>query len=862
VDEVEKELATQVTRHQRQPLQSTRSQRKAQQQSRTALILDAMPASTRELYAQGSEGQLDLSYTSPRRWKAGGIPGRASKSQPPSANASQQMPLSLHNILARYIETVTLSPWAKGELRLSEQELAFLKVKGYSQKSVERWATSLIKPPSLKSAELFQPGNLMPPFFVVLLFLRRKQIQPLAFGIVMRHVELRLQTEHINWIELKILLIRMVRHARQIWPESIPWIASVFTSEATRIMDGTQDNSGLSPKMLSDVVHFCNKFLSLLSLPSSLHPIISALHQEKAQFQVLHFMANCSPALIVTRVGFRAVVRNQLAHKKTSEEREWAKLKGETWPPWKENRNAMDEDKGYDFGTSRASRILHRMFEAGYGSRAWEQGAEIYAGWDTDLSPTIQTRTSLPQMSTQYGSQKRLETTLWAARIRTTRTRREAWACFLAYEASGAPTHGQVYHAMFEKIHYHEMEEHEPDSDLPDTMLLPGDSKELLPDPASPLNLVYISEPIPTLEQLYYRMVAKSVRPKHKFLAFLLQVSVDYDMFIQLLESAKDDFGGEIGRFLDGSCLAETASQQLPQLPSYMAGALIKALCHFGSFSRSIPTVPFYVVSPAHHKERFRTDRQYLLEYAHAFLLRYKPRYLPAWTAYMQKVVYIQMKPTPHRRHDISVQYRVICDLVEKMAEEYIDLDHESFQLYCLAMRFAAQHAHLGDMSQTDSQHVFTIAPRRMRTMFHTLVNANQDAKHSIPIENKDLIAPRIPAPAILHAYVRALGSLQDFEGLYSFANWAASHFAEITARANGQRSGLQSLFRTLVALRVCLEGGITNGGEAASSDLVELVKAQVESVEEWDWPSDEDVENYKKGSLKGKKRSVTTLSN
>lgn len=518
----------------------------------------------------------------------------------------------------------------------------------------------------------------------------------------------------------------------------------------------------------------------------------------------------------------------------------------------------MDEEKGYEFGTSRASRILHRMYEAGYAGRAWEQVAEIYAGWDSDLSPTIQTRTSLPHMSTRYRNQARLESMLWAGRIRTTRTRREAWACFLAYETSGAYTHQEPYHAMFEKIHYPEMEAEESDSDRPDTMLVPGDSKEVLPDPASPLHLVYISEPIPSLAHLYHRMVIRGIQPKNRFLAFLLQVSEDYDMFLQVLESAKEEFGGEIGRLLDGSCLTESANQQLP---GYMSGAFIKALCHFGRFSRSISTIPFHVISPAYHEERFRKDRQYLLEYAHAFLLHCRPRYLPAWTAYMQKVVDIRIYPGPHRNHNISVQYRTICDLVEKMAEKYIGLDHEQFGLYCLAMRYAAQRANRGDMSQNDAQHLFTTAPQQMRTMFHTLVNANLDIKSPTSTQNKDSIAPHIPAPDVLHAYVRALGVFHDFEGLYSFATWTTSHHVGVTARANGQHSGPQSLFKTLVALRACLEGGIPDSRKAASSDLVELVKAQIDSVKEWGWPSDEDVESYRKGTMIGKQRSAVTRS-
>lgn len=826
---------------------------KARRQSQPALILDAMHNSSRELYTRTPQGKTDLSYYSPRRRGTRGIPRRFPGSLAPISNATQKRaPISLYNILSRYIETITASPWAESELQLTQQELAVLDAKGYSQKNVKRWVSCLRTENSVTAAEIFRPGNPMPPLFLVLLFLQRKRMKTFALGIVLRHVELRLQLERVSWKELKILVIRMIRHARRVWPESIPWIASVFTSEATRIFDGAGDNGALSANMLSDVTHFSNAFLSLLSLPASLHPILSALHQEKAQFQVLHFMASRAPALIVTRTGFRAVVRNQLAHKKTLEEREWAKLKRESWPPWKENRNAMDEEKGYEFGTSRASRILHRTYEAGYEGRRWENIAKIYSGWDTDSSPTIQTRTSLPDMSVQYKNQTRLETLLWAGRVRTTRTRREAWACFLEYEASGAPARQEVYRAMFEKLYYPELEETEPEPGRPDTMLLPGDSKEVLPDPSSPLTLVYLNEPIPSFEQLYYRMADKGVRPTNRFLAYLVQTSRNYAMVMRLLESAKDDFGGGIRSLLEGSYVSKPENQKLP---GYMSAAFIHFLCYFGRFTRPLTAVP-PLLSGEDHKESLNTDRHYLLEYAHAILLHCRPHYRPAWTVYMRKVVFDGTKLEGHRRHDISVQYRIIGDLVDKMKEEYIDLDDEQFRLVCLAIVFAAQHALRGDMSKEDTQHVFTKGAREMRTTFHTLVSANLDTNSHASTRKTDLIPPHIPAPTVLHVYVRALGILRDYEGLYSFATWAASHHAEITARANAQHSGPQALFRTIVALRAGLEGVLQEGQPAASKDLVELIRVQIESIEEWDWPSEKDVERYKQGTLTMKRRS------
>src|SRR6202041_1208945 len=110
----------------------------------------------------------------------------------------------------------------------------------------------------------------------------------------------------------------------------------------------------------------CNRFLALLSKPTSLCPKLSIPFQEKAQFDVLRSMANNVPPLIITQEGYRAVARVQLARKKTAQEQEWARLKARSWPPWKENRTAMDEEKGVEFGFSRASRIMSQMHQAGY----------------------------------------------------------------------------------------------------------------------------------------------------------------------------------------------------------------------------------------------------------------------------------------------------------------------------------------------------------------------------------------------------------------------------------------------------------------------------------------------------------------
>jgi hypothetical protein len=754
---------------------------------------------------------------------------------------------------------MTASPSGITDFKFTDQELVLLQLKRHTAKSIEQWASSLVTHSSVFAAGIFLPGNPVPPWFVVLLFLRRRSMKQGALGLVIRHIEVRLQLEEVRWNTLKIIVVRLLRHARVVWPESIPWIASVFTTEAARIYDEAHTKGHLSATMLSDFTSFCNTFLRLISLPASLQPVISALHQQNAQFQVLRFMASRDPPLIVTRVGFRATARNQLAHIKTSQEREWANLKGPLWPPWMQEHTAMDEGKDYEFGASRASRIMHRMYEAGYGGKRFEELAEMYAGWDTDLSPTIQTRTSLPGLTTP-STRKRLEQLLWAGRIRTTRTRREAWACFLAYEASSTPPSEHVYHAMFEKLqsveaeqsqtHPHDAPNHvETDAEI---KLLPGDTKEVLSEPKSSVDLIYIAEPVPSYEQLYRRMRRHGVRPTGRHLAFLIETAPDFGTGLEILESSKDDFGGGVQRLFDASILQNSDTSDLPD---YFITAFVGFLCRFGHFS-GIPQLDPIRPSPEDHEYSFKLDRNYLLQYAYAILIQMRPRHRPAWTAYMEAILFYpwNIKKGAYRNYNKHmVQYRIISELLDRMQEEDLSIDERQFQLVCTSTFYVATAAVRGNLSPEQANNITSACPRQIRTLFHSLVSAHIDTNGQNRTSPTN-VTPHIPGPAVLHVYIRALGTLRDYEGLFSFTTWATSHAAEVTARATAQHGGLQVLRRAIIAIRAGLEGLFEDDSrERAPDELVELVKDQIESVQEWGgWATNEEVDLYTRRNSTG----------
>ncbi len=824
--------------------QLSRNQRKARRKSRPAQVLASIESSAKqELYFTGRPGKIDLSY----------------KAQYPLILEWHPQQVTLYSILGRFLQHHVEPDGIESEFQFFSWELQLLQSRGYTTASVQAWASCLLESKSNVAAKIFEPGMEMPPLFLVKLFLRRKHIRVLALNTIMIHLNHRTHSKDICWSSIKVLVVRLLRHAREVRPDSIPWIASFFVTEATRLHKSDNEHHKIPANLRADLTSFCNTTLLLLSLPGSILPIVFATYQEKAQLQILQYMANASPAIFMNRKGFRSVTRTQLAHVKTIQERQWAELKGPSWPPWKGNRTAMDEDKGYEFGASRASKVLHRMYEAGYSKKTWENMAEIYAGWDVDNSPTIQTRTSVSRFSSQFSDRKLLRSLIWAGRIRATRTRREAWAGFLACEAENPAVHPEVYLAMFEKLCYSVMkrtptresglESHEQ-LEQHRRNLLPGDMKEVVPDPESPMHYVHISEPVPTYKQLYQRMYSKLGKPSGRLLALLVETCADFHMIWHMLASNQVAFG----HLLAGQ---HDQDNKVRAMPGYLFAAFIRFLCRFGQLEQPINDVPS-LMPPEKHILRFTGDKQYLLEYAYALLMHYRPQYPPAWTGYIQRLV----QHKGRRAEGYIPRYKVLCKLFDALEETDIDIDDELFRMFCTGTFYAAQATKTSLASKEDAQFVAFTGWSRLRSYFQTLVGASAEIKFSSVIDEKDrMLFIHIPGPAELHAYVRALGILRDWEGLYSFSIWLAKHHTEVTQRAEARHGGSKLLFSTLVALRAAVEGKFETGTDRSrdgAEGVVDLIKAQIEAVDGWGgWPSREHVDMYVKGQLKSEMPTV-----
>ena len=388
-----------------------------------------------------------------------------------------------------------------------------------------------------------------------------------------------------------IIVLRLLRSALKVFPAACESIAALIN----RYLDGLNFRKGASQKTtptLEDtarLTHAYNTLLKMVSHPALIGPFRSAFHQQRAQFSLLRRMNQFQPPLIVDRKGYRAVVSMQLRHKKILKEREWEQMKARSWPPWKEDKLGIDADIGVEHGISRAMEALRRSWEAGYAPDNWDAIASILSGWDTDGSPTIQTRATL------FPHERRTEDAqIWASRVRSTRTLDEAWSCFLTYKDQAFADVGafHVYHQMFEKI-VQDAKRPPTENANPistghqdDQSPLPGDGLEVLAAPKSPREAIYVRRPPPTIEEFAEIMAQDQIRPARKFLSTMLLNAPNLESGLKYLE-ASTMTNAQVNVLRDDKPPATPEAQAaLESIPPYMFSAFIGLLTRF---SPSIP---------------------------------------------------------------------------------------------------------------------------------------------------------------------------------------------------------------------------------------------------------------------------------
>ncbi|KAL3453572.1 hypothetical protein BJX65DRAFT_126592 [Aspergillus insuetus] len=710
-----------------------------------------------------------------------------------------------------------------------------------------------------------------------------------------------------------ILIVRLLSQARQLWPEAQLSITQAFAFYL-------RNHKSAGNSFVTEKLNMC---LRLISLPSGPRPFLSAPVRQQAQFELLKAMADRTPALPVTRRGYQGLTAVQLAHKKTAAEREFAKLKTPAWPPWKEERSGMDTTKGIEGMKSRAMRVMSQMKEAGYSPSLWENVTSVLAGWDTDNSPTIQTRTlGRPPEALRGRTGNENHHALWEARIRSTRTVREAWACFMAYESRRLPPHSAVYAAMGEKLVLQRRTKKQLGQM---NNALPGDGPEVFPEPASARDWIYTPSEPPTIRQFLERMLSHGIRPSGRFLASLLHHAPTFAVGLDCL-NCSDLSNNQLAALFSVEIPKNNAEYKkaLDDLPEYLVSAFARFLCRFsvvselpvksdtsiaiaeafpilsGQWARAHPHTP--TLYSFTDQKRRPNKIWYIRLRSHAInLLRRRnprnPQNPQGWVQLLGGLHQTRILGDPYglsRHTQIILAWHEILEVLKWMQERDVTIGPEGFQVICESFSSAVMAGvrepealeraldiliSMGQLNQElplpTLEDLVNYGLTTLKDQFDRLVlldpgtnsiveslAASLDSSTDSQVTISALT--HVPSPTVLHAFVRSLGHVEDSDGMLSFLRWMSRHAMTLKQTSDEHMNGDVVMRRTIVALRMFLEGywgkrrsppeaydpdlavTPTDVVPTFSDPILQEAYDIVTATEIWGpWPSDEEVWEY-----------------
>lgn len=810
----------------------------------------------------------------------------------------------------------------------------YLTARGYDVEDVVAWAWILTSNDSHKAVSRMyaleadsrtrtgcMDGPRVPPF-ITLFLLKERYLEPHVLRLLLIHslhlmsgeplpaignleiLETNAPTQRpvpkVDVTTCAKLVVRLIRHARQVWPEAFPVIARAFAGFLTR---SNPNEGGKSKSERAKIDRLktrkFNECLWELSIPTKIHPFRSAFIQQRAQFELLRAMATHKPVLPVTRSGYQAVVAVQLAHKKTTAERQSADLKAPSWPPWKEEKLGIDAQRGNEGLHSRAMNVLSQMKEAGYSPRLWGEISAILAGWDSDGSPTVQTRVLArhrPSLALKSLDDRNRHLT-WVARIRATRTVREAWACFLSYQDHGLPPKGVIYAAMAERLLFRQKATHS-NFDLA-SHALPGDGPEVHPEPASARDIIYVRTEPPTLDDFLDEMISKGFRPSGRLLALLLQSAPSLSSglaYLQCSNLTDDQIMALCTVWRQPPEYQESHLKALKSVSDVLFGSFIQFLCRHSrttvaTYAKDIfmadrPPQPSTEDQPLINLLEYREHEQQIghpMAFRHAIQL-VKSRQPPCRWAWHNLLSAFCCDPIQgyQRAYDKRL-VRILAwhgtlEVLNWMRARNVEIGPDDFQPLCVTFHRAVD-AGIHHPSKVEKAlklyQITTNCPEieggdafdiliedgllLLKTQFDQLVLPStktssvaersifgMDNKSESPLDMPALL--HVPSYATLHSFVRAMGIVGDDDGLLHLLRWMSQSADQLNELAEERLNGERMMRQTLVAIRLYLEKlqpQSIKGDRIASDCKVQEAYDIVSRTLGWEWPNDMEVEEY-----------------
>jgi hypothetical protein len=716
------------------------------------------------------------------------------------------------------------------------------------------------------ATETRKSGHGRIPKFVPLQLLRAEEVSASSLKAIIKSIladlQLCLKAEEYfgwNWVTRVCLVVRLLRHARRVAPESFEDISLIIKHLFSDYY--AVHSRALERSELQRLSHIFNRFLSLISLTPLRTPFNAYLFQQNAQLTLVRLMFASKPQIPVTREGYRALIAVQLLHRKTAHERTWAKAKSLSWPPWRQINLGIEQDLEYPGKQSRVMKLLRRMQEAGYTLGDWEKSAAVLAGWDTDSSPTIQTRAILMRQRRPWLIQQRQQVSdgtackdapeVWAARIQATRTIREAWASFRSYDLAigTSQPHYRPYFAMLDKL----LASTVPPASLLAWKYLPGDIKEAFEVSGNPREVVYVDCEVPSVDEFYQAMLRAGIKPGGNLLASLLKHSHSAEAgFAYIQDSGWDEVTKDVLRHAEKYPVS-VIRHSLKRLPLHTLAAFASLLCRSGPED----TLVFRAIGypDANTGELICRDDSDVpaMTYASQLLIAAGIIDIRVWNALLEGAAvgvakHLNTKGVGFRN---AVWRRLKLILWPEQVYITLQTDLDTFRVQAKILHLMLRYVN----TRIEPKDIGSLAKT-------TFVRAlyGRTLKTFLPSSEQALLV--VPKVDDLMLMVRVLVSVHDTQGMVALVKWIDEHAGTLEARPRESRSDDQdraapgrdgvthSLGDVLSAVRLFLGGTVNplDGEEDVArfvSPLPHEPRARTEAerhCRKVGWPSDEEV--------------------
>lgn len=670
-------------------------------------------------------------------------------------------------------------------------------------------------------------GSQSVSLWIVLQLLRVERIDAPALAILLSWFLNNYKQFQWRGETAMLLTSRMMRHARASAPFLMESITILFIQLLGVVFHPNGSLSGR--ELLQKITQWTNRIISILRLPSKIHPFRTMIFQQEAQLILVRYMQAHKPVLHMNREAYQAIAAVQAMHRKTADEAGWANAKSLRWPPWEE-RNAMGakiKPEVYPGKYSRAEQVLQQMEKSGYARQDSDLALQIIAGWDDDRTPTIQTRRSSNYFYLYPSKKDDGSSLIWAARIDSTRTKMEAWMCFCNYTASVKPEAqaADVYHVMFIKLQAKLVQR---------SAALPGDGLEVYRDPEPIRDRVYVPEHVPKPAELFSRMIRNGIEPTLRLLADLLVRDSKLDRALDYLTHAPIAVDSRIILCRPMEHDHEEVAAALKSLPVFFCRAYIKLLARPHTLLRK----PLYTFGLK------GAQRSRGFEFAAKILGSLGAVDGSIWTAYfVGLLLHGVVGSSQVQKSRLSNVWIIACKTLA-CNQWPVYLSSGAVEAICrLAYVVETSPRKDGpwDIIETDPE------MNPVQTAKKAFMLAATGKEGTFAATNKHQILCHIPKGEAIEALVWVLGTAQNessVQDTLQLLRWTHHHRHQL------RKHNLVPTKHNLAAFRAFLTGSWAIGEDdlldevhVASTEQVEEAQALVDEIA--GWPSDEDMTKY-----------------